>query len=241
MTQRLQPPRSHVVSRACLTGALAFANACSATPVPEPPDLQPDVHLFNTEGAADTIASGYGAELHGDAGAACPSCSLRITDIDTQQPTVTTTVAADGSFRVMVPGLAEGHWLRIETLAADRGATTLDVVFTAVGVTVPELPNCIRATPQVELTFSGSGAAQTRQIQLTNSCSSVITVTNAHLRLGSRGYQTIAVPTSIDPGAQASITVDGAAASGIAVEDHLVFDATLGGQAFRLVWTLKTP
>jgi hypothetical protein len=182
-----------LLSLALLAGAmLGWSCPLVATPVPEPPDLDPpntDLFLVQTvPSLVDTIV-----ELNGEPGAAEPGATLRIVDLDSTQPPVDTLVGPDGSFAVTV-NTTGGRELRVQLRTADgQRSPPVDLrVPPAMEPVRPEVVTrepCLTVTPALELDFGNVDSGQaTRSITLENNCGAELLLDTLELRVSTPAF-----------------------------------------------------
>ncbi len=219
--QRRATLRLFSIAVCCL---LAACSPQDATPVPEPPALQPSkVSVPPSIAVTDDRVT-----LNGLSGAAPPRATIEVTALDSVEPPVATTVAEDGSFSVRV--FASGEQ-RAVVIVDGRRSQPLDFSLVASQVVATARPDCLRVTPSL---LGGAARGQTLSFYFANGCANSIAVSHARTRLmlASFTYDT-SLALNIAPGARASVDIS-VSANALATDQEVLFvDATVDGEVVR--------
>lgn len=170
--------------RVALASMLLLVVSCVATPMPEPPNLEPpDINLVI---GTDIMAREPRLRLDGAAGAAEPGATIWVVGFGWWSPPSTTVVADDGSFSVVVTGY-EGAAARIQTRTSELRSTPLDVILHEDAN--PESivwESCLGLAPALELDLGEAAVDGSMEgvVEIHNGCSSDIEITIPPLYLG---------------------------------------------------------
>jgi hypothetical protein len=165
-----------------ILAALVLGAGCIFTPVPEPPNLEPpdvDRIVVNTSRQVGTY------EIAGGDGAATPSTILWTINLDTEDPPVTTEVADDGSFSLLVAA-DPGDELRLQSRRDEVRSEPVDAVVTDTGALRRSVvQGCIALEPTFEVDLGTAATDETIHgaVELTNNCAEEIEVVAARLRV----------------------------------------------------------
>jgi hypothetical protein len=225
---RLSMNRSLARRTSLLLSAVSIAvlAACGAprgaTPMPEPPALDPS-HLDSVSPLVNPEST---VTIAGEAQAATPHATVRVTDLDRQDAPVATTAADNGSFTLVIPA-AQTDELRLELLLQTQRSVPYD--FIASAVRTPSARHaCVELSPGLSVDVSAN-----QSLVITNHCASSLEVANPRLRLGLPQFALPSnLPVTLSTEQSTTIAL-GYTPVGDAAEDILFLDLTLSGQTFR--------
>lgn len=180
---------------------------CFATPLPDPPDLDPpDVERMHASPVTTLVTSVFAIE--GDAGSVAPGVLVHVVPLDTARAPVLTAAAEDGSFRVELPA-DPGDRLRITFRTEAARSAPLDVIVpTMEGPFEPVTRNpCVRVDPELDLGEVEAGSTGAFDLVLDNTCGAAIRI-ETRMRAPSTVIS-IGAPSSqeLAPGESAVLTV----------------------------------
>src|SRR6187402_1658063 len=183
-------PRSSLIRALCSAIAAWLAVACGpqgATPVPQPPlDAFPIDSIGTPKADPENRAViGFkGRPLGSAKGTPLPGARVRITNLDSTEPTGEDVADAAGAFTINLP-VSLGDELRFEWRLDDRRSIPADAVLTSGPTELALVPSprfaCLGIQPAY---FVGFGSAQRATLTLHNHCTTVVTVTGERTRLG---------------------------------------------------------
>jgi hypothetical protein len=229
----------HLGLAAALAGALACG--CTATPLPEPPAETLNIDRIHAPeySPATTII-----EIVGDPGAGPPGHTLRVTNLDNDNPPVDVVIAGDGSFAVSLSGDLVDE-LRFQTRSGRDRAQPIDMIWGSRTVMPAARIECVQPEPLQQQDFelvTVGGSAASRTIVVRNDCPDSVEVTAAGLRsvdsAFALGNPEILLPLSIDPAAEATWTIDFAPAEMGDAEEIFFLQLSTGGEQERYPITL---
>lgn len=208
-----------------LLGALLFFScgltACVATPIPDPPSLDPpDLdRIYEAGTSAGEI------DIDGMAGAVDPGAVVVAVNLDAMDPPVRVEADIDGGFSMIVPGFPT-HLVRMHAELDDARSPPVDFVATGGGTPVPfdpPLADCL--TIPVELAFGrvAIGATDTVSIPIANDCAADVEIDAIALRVPTAGLNVVtAAPLTVAASTEAVIEVEVAPASAGPLEEVLL-------------------
>jgi len=225
-----KPNRSRYRSLLLALGVLLLAceGPRGASPLPEPPAIDGSrIGVGNSLAPASVPAD---VELVGDTASASPGATLRVTNLDTTDDPVTTTVAENGRFSVLV-SVSPGDELRFE---AFRGEFRSDPVELVVESTLSPAPrhDCVALTPGYLVEFDAGSA---ESLTIANQCDAPLVVQNPRARLGLPDFEltTPELPVTIDPRRTASLRFSFDPQQPAPLEDVFFVDLDLNGEVLR--------
>ncbi len=183
---------------------VAWAAACTATPVPEPPGpQQPD---FRGIGGPEIFPQTDQIEVRGDDGTVGPNQLVRVTNLDTTDPPVDVVADANGGFTVGVPG-EQGDELRLQTIVDGERSEPLDVLFDGLP-SRGQREDCVTLTPPTFRDLADAGPSTT--IALRNDCGQDVTVDSVVIRRSAAQLQLNGDPTTgvLTDGGERAIDLD---------------------------------
>lgn len=214
--------------QAAVVASIAIGAGCIATPVPEPPNLEPpEIESFQVE-----VSRQVGTILiAGAPGAVEPETVVWGVDLDTADPPATTTAVADGSFALTLTA-AEGDELRLQYRCEAVRSDPVDALVTGAGglersVVAADLA-CVELAPALELDLGAAelGGEAAGSIEVRNDCGEAIRVSAARLRVETGPFELVtAPPLDVAAGGVADVEVRfGPTAAGLA-EEVLLLEA----------------
>jgi hypothetical protein len=234
-------PRAHSRSWLLALVSLLGAGACSgprgATPLPEPPALDPA-----RIGIPELVTVAFPSiPLSGSKGAAPANAVVRVTNLDSMGDPVATSADGNGAFTIVVGGVP-GNELRLQALLDGERSPPVDLVYSGgspATLTASPRHACVALTPGFELSFDAAG---TQSLELASSCAGSLTVSNPRLRRGSAAF-TLSTPLPLDvaPSSEAMLNVESSATPGSGEEDALFLDLDVAGDVLRYPVTLVAP
>lgn len=184
--------------------------SCVATPMPEPPYLDPlELELVKSEIDPDGLF--VTVLFRGQPGAAPARATLWVVNYDSQAPAAETAINADGSFELELSDNFGDLW-RLQLRDGTRRSTPQDVrLEDDLSPTPLELDPCLELDPQYEIAFGETivGEPATLELRVNNRCSESIWVDSADVRLDSTPFERVGFSSaqSILPEGELSIGV----------------------------------
>jgi len=204
----------------------------SATPMPEPPELDGRKILPDRDGIG-VLSEPRPLPLRGAPGAASPGSLVRVQNLDATGPAITTQAAGDGSFALTVL-VTSGDELRLSAVRDGARSAPVDVVFRRVddADTLEPSPRhaCVRLEPGFELPFDAPGE---RTFQIHNDCSEALELAAPRFRLDVGFELTSALPLGIEAGGEGSLALRLPSLPTASLEDVLFVDVALGDVVLR--------
>lgn len=189
------PQRAHAAGAVFRVLPILFA-CCTVTPVPDPPNLDPDLVTVNVEGSVPYVV--------GDVGSADPLAEAWGVDLEGGSAAVTAAIGADGSFRLGPLGRPGGE-IRLQVRTASARSEPIDASV-APGILAPvtrPLDDCLTIAPPRE-----AALAATTVIAIANGCSGELVVDAIRLRAPVPAITIeTAAPLRVAAGASAEIRV----------------------------------
>lgn len=211
------------------TALLVSVAACTATPIPDPPTLDPPpldgiIHVDETIGTGEPMLG-----LTVPPGTLEPGSTLFVANLETAEPPLFLPVEADGSVTTTIFTLNLGDVLRTQVRQDDLRSTPVDgrVVEADAPLMSPDttVADCLVATPTLELDF-GAAAATAQEISFDNGCGGAVQLTPA-LRQEVAAFTVPGAPLDIADGGFATLSVGFAGGDGMTlVEDILLVEVT---------------
>jgi hypothetical protein len=228
-TRFLRTTRHGILLAVGLAWGLCACGPGAATPMPEPPSI--DVNKVGGGEEVSNLASPTPIRLTGQAGAAPPNATVRVTNLDETSDPVATSSDAEGRFAIDIVA-SPGDELRFEARTSDWEAEPSDarVKDDLSGVTAVERPGCLALAEGYTLDVIASEPAA---VELTNHCAESVTIQNARMRDGQRGLSVVAGDLVLLPEETGELDVQVATASTVRVDDILFFDAVIAGEVVR--------
>ena len=171
---------------------------------------------------ADGHTRGEELSLMGEPEAASPSgATVRVYNLDSEDPPVETTVQGDGSFQLTLPAEPDDE-IRLQVVTEQSRSAPIDAYFgTLVGlpevdVTSEALESCLAVDPAYELEVVDSAT-----ISVTNNCSYEVVLDEPQPRVVISGLELGAEqtwPLTLAPGSSVSVTVSVSADSSLLEE-----------------------
>jgi len=212
------------IARGLAAAALLLAGACTGSPVPEPPNVDPP-DLGRVEGMPGSSGSSF---VVGAPGAAAPDTTLWAVNLDGTLAPSTGMVAADGSFSVPL-FFADGDEVRLQVRDAEGDRSVpVDAVAPAMTAAPRSLADCLRLEPPLELDFGAVdvGGEATDVIRVTNDCGAEATVA-LRLRVGGGAFALVTGgPLAVTDGEAADVTVSHGPSSAGPSEEILFIEAS---------------
>jgi hypothetical protein len=217
--------------------ALGCSGPRDATPLPEPPALNPDkigisVGLIP---ASDTIW------ISAEASAAPANAIVRVTNLESNGPAVATTATSSGAFQIQVPG-GVGDELRFQVLVGEQRSAPVDLIYengTPNAFTKSPRYACVSLSPGFELLFPSAGS---QDLTLRSACSGTLVVSNPRQRRPTAAFSlSTTLPLDVSAGGTGSLSVAFSGAVGAELEDTLFVDLTSDGTTLRYPITLAAP
>jgi hypothetical protein len=217
-----------------LFAATACGSEWTATPLPEPPALdgsrirRPDI----TTAFVGTVW------IAGDAKSASAGATLRVTNLDSTDDPVTTTVASDGSFTIEV--VAEtGDEVRIDAVTRHGRSEPVDLIVDD-ELTPSPRHDCVRLVPKFSVEFLEGSRAE--ELTVHNLCDLEIALADPRARLGLEEFTLESeLPLTIPAGESAALEYGFAAGSPGESEDVFFIDIEVDGELIRYPLTLYAP
>jgi len=209
--------------------------------MPEPPSLDPG--LIGVAPVGITVLSEPRLlPIEGQPGAATPGAVVRVMDIDTRDPAVSTTAGSDGSFTLSVP-VRNGDELRLQAQTDSARSAPVDLIYRAVELvdTLEPSPRheCVTLDPGFELDFSG---AVRRSLRVQNTCSGPIVLSAPRFRLDGADFELESVlPLTLPAGSEDLLDLTLLRPPPPAREDVLLVDIALADQVLRYPVGLYAP
>jgi hypothetical protein len=214
---------------------------CGATPMPEPPSL--DGGLIGLAPVGIMILSEpRQLPIGGQPGAATPGAIVRAIDLDTLDPSVSTTAASDGSFTLTV-AVRSGDELRLQAQTESGRSAAVDLIYRSVEFvdTLTQSPRheCVTLEPGFELDFADSVS---RSLRVRNSCSSPIVLAGPRFRLGTADFELdSSLPITLEAGGEGLLDLRLLSPTPPLREDVLFVDIALADQVLRYPIGLYAP
>jgi hypothetical protein len=171
---------------------LALLASCGINPVPEPPSSNPieppKADLVTL--TPDPFMADTDIDITGAPGSAEPGAELWAVNIDGSAPAVTTQVQPDGSFALVVQGLANDE-LRLQVRQGSRRSEPVDVIVPSqpgpAVISARALADCILLDPPRELALPAPATSEPPEasIRIENTCALDIAITGLRLRVAS--------------------------------------------------------
>jgi hypothetical protein len=208
--------------------SLACEGPRGASPLPEPPAIDGSRIGYGPALAPASLPADV--ELIGDLASASPGSTLRVTNLDTTDEPVTTTVTDDGRFSIMV-SVSPGDELRFEAFRGEFRSEPVDRIANSQELAPAPRHDCIALTPGYVVEFDGSTA---ESLFIDNQCDAPAVVQAPRFRLGLPDFApTTALPVTIEPGRSASLRFSYTPQSAEAPEDIFFVDIDVNGDALR--------
>jgi hypothetical protein len=223
-----------LVSALC---ALGCSGPRDATPLPEPPALNPD-RIGITVGLIPATTTIW---ITAAPNAAPANALVRVTNLESTGPTISTTAMANGSFEIRVPGEV-GDELRFQALVGAERSPPIDLIYVneaPTGFRMSARHSCVSLSPGFELLFASAGS---QELTLRSTCAGTLSVANPRQRrpLAAFSLET-ALPLDVSAGGTGSLSVAFSGATAAEVEDTLFVDVTNDGVTLRYPITLAAP
>ena len=238
MHQREQKHRISLSKFFALATGLLAATACgskwTATPLPEPPAV--DGSRIHRPDLATAFAGSISVE--GDSRSASAGATLRVTNLDSTDDPVTTTVASDGSFVLEVLA-EEGDEIRIDAVTREGRSEPVDLLVDDELMPSPR-HDCVRLVPEFSVEFRDG--SRTEELMVHNLCDLEVALANPRTRLGLAAFTLESdLPLTIPAGESAALEFGFAEASPGAREDVFFIDIEVDDELFRYPVTLYAP
>lgn len=227
---------ARLVVTPAVVALLVSASACTVTPVPEPPNLEPPDLAQITFGTSSSTGL---VTLMGNPGALGPGERLWVVNLDGAGPPIETDAAADGSFSVGVSA-SFGHELRLQAREGDRRSDPLDVAAPAAVQIVRPLADCLTINPPFEVAFGASptGTPVDATLHLDNACGATVEIASMRLRVERTDFVIAdALPLSVSDGGSADVALRFVPESAGLSEEILFLDL-IAPESSRLPFTL---
>jgi hypothetical protein len=217
-----------------LVVAAACSSANEATPIPEPPSLNPDkIGIPTGPSVVDTSIT-----IQGQPGATAPRATIRVTNLDSAVEPVEVRADRSGGFEVRLE-VPDGHEVRIQALSGDRRSEPVDFVHSDRELAASVRHACFRITSGLDLVFDQAPSAE---ILLENTCAADATVDAAGTRLALSDFALeTALPIVVPAGGSAVVRIEHAPASRDEREDVLFLNVGVDGELRRYPVTLFAP
>jgi hypothetical protein len=219
-----------------VTAGLAACGPGAATPMPEPPSIDVS-RVASAEDAVAQLGGPMPIQLIGDVGAATPSSTVRVLNLDDLREAVATTADAEGRFALAVIANA-GDELRFEASTKDGFSAPVDarVMDDLSGIAISRRPDCLALESGYALELT---PGKTGSVRLMNECDGEVSVDDVRLRRGDAGFSIAsATPFALSPGASTSVDVQLTPGS-TPTQDVLFLELTVEGQAARYSVSLR--
>jgi hypothetical protein len=203
--------------------SLPFAGGCVATPLPDPPSLDPpDLEMLYVT----PTSVGPSVEITGMAGTLPADAALVGVNLDRTDAPVRVDADPDGGFSMTLLG-APGHVVRIHAERDDARSPPVD--FVAAGGTpaafVPPLADCLDIPVALALGRVSAGSMRTVSIPIANDCGADVRVDGIALRVPASGLSVrTTAPLTVPASGEAVVEVDVAPAAAGRVEEVLLVD-----------------
>ena len=186
-----------------------FVVGCIATPIPEPPNIDPPNPDAMT-GQVLSSVEGKDILFTGHAGAATADTDLWAVNLNRSDPPELVEVWEDGSFEVTLPGDA-GDELRLQLRRDEARSAPIDVIARDLETPVPVTRDeCLVLDPSLELGFGAvyiDGNAP-GSITVRNNCTEEVVVTDLGMRIDTGDFIIdSSPPISIDSGSSGTVEV----------------------------------
>ncbi len=166
--------------------------------------------------------------VNGAVGAVDPAeGAVVLTNLDRDVPPVAEPVRADGSFTVTVGG-AFSDELRVQVRTGDSRSEPLDIVSVDGSFYMEAerpLAGCFTADPASELDFGVVRGSERRVVELRNDCPDRVEF-EARFRMGSTAFTLEGMPSGLDSGERAEVTVVANAPTGAIDEETLLIEVS---------------
>ncbi|MCC7535152.1 MAG: hypothetical protein IT379_02995 [Deltaproteobacteria bacterium] len=179
--------------------------ACSVTPVPEPPNLDPP----DLSKVAFGTSSSGALDLFGSAGALPTGARLWIVNLDRVDPPLEIAAGEDGSFTVNVPAMF-GDELRLQAREGDRRSEPVDIEAPSAARVVRPLADCLAVSPQHEVDFGQAAIGEPVEatLRIANACGATVEIASISLRAPQPAFVIgTATPASVVEGASLDIAL----------------------------------
>ena len=209
--------------------SLACEGPRGASPLPEPPAIDGSRIGFGNSIAPAAVPADI--ELVGDGASASPGSTLRVTNLDTTDEPVTTTVTDEGRFSILV-SVSPGDELRFEAFRGELRSDPVDLIIDSSGLTPGPRHGCIAFTPGYAVEFDGSTA---ESLFIDNQCGAPAVVQDPRFRLALPDFalSTPALPVTVAPGRSASLRFGFEPQAAGIREDVFFADIDVDGEVLR--------
>jgi hypothetical protein len=209
--------------------------------MPEPPSLDGGLIGLAPVGIV-VLSEPRLLPIAGQPGAATPGASVRVIDLDTRDPGVSTTAASDGSFALTVP-VRSGDELRLQAQTDSARSEPVDLIYRSVEPvdTLEPSPrhDCVTLDPGFEVAFAGSAS---RSLRVQNACSGPIVLAAPRFRLDGADFELESVlPLTLPAGSEGRLDLTRLSPTPPAREDVLFVDVSLADQVLRYPIGLFAP
>jgi len=221
-----------------LVAVTACWSGCTATPLPEPPAFAPDLTRIapgETREVGPQVERASYVDFVGEAGAADPSSTVRVTNLDTDDESVAAQVQEDGSFAIAVM-VKIGNELRFESVRGGvRSAPSDGVVGSEFLLQSSPRFECVRLLTGNSLDFgeTAPGSESARSWTARNECATEITAANPTWRLDRLGFSVEFTSAVVPAGGEFTIPIKFSPAASGNAEDVLFVDLELGDERIR--------
>jgi hypothetical protein len=218
-----------------LSAALCVAScgeARIATPMPEPPALLDASKLGLGLEPISILSDPRPVSIVGQAGAVPPGARVRVLDLDSDRPAVSSLAADDGSFELSL-AVSDGDELRLHGFEAEVRSRPLDLIFSPpAGLEASPRHECLELAPGFELGFGAGVGAQI--ITFRNGCTAPALLDTPRFRLGTSDVELLTpLPLELAPGEARALELVVPANAPLLGEDVLFIDVDVSGRRLR--------
>jgi hypothetical protein len=208
--------------------SIACEGPRGASPLPEPPAI--DGSRIGVGNSIVPASVPVDIEIVGERASASPGATLRVTNLDTTDDPVTTTVSDDGRFSVVV-SVSPGDELRFEAFRGEYRSDPVDLVSDDALSPAPR-HDCITLTPGYLVEFDGSTA---ESLFIDNQCDSPAVVQDPRFRLDLPDFAltTAGLPITVEPGRSTSLRFSFDPQAAGVREDVFFTDIEVNGEVLR--------
>lgn len=190
-----------------------------ATPIPEPPSLDPTLVSVGLGVLIDSQVT-----LEGQPGATSGDATIRAINLDSRAEPAEADVDTDGSFTLTLD-LPLGAEVRVQPARGDARGASHDWLRAEEGLVPPPRHACVRLT--TDLLFAADGR---EHVRVENDCASAATILPVGVRLGLPDF-TLPTddPLTVAPGARGALAIEFARQDPAGREDVLFFQVSVEG------------
>jgi hypothetical protein len=203
-----------------------------ATPMPEPPAALDASKVGLGVGPISILSDPRPVSIVGEAGAAPAGARVRVLDLDSDLPDVSSLARDDGSFELLLTA-SDGDELRLHVFAGAVRSRPLDLILgPPAGLQPSPRHDCLVLTPGLELGLSSGVVAQSFTFQ--NDCTASAILDTPRFRLDTSDVALLTpVPLELAPGETGVLEIGVPAGAPLLGEDVLFIDVDVAGRRLR--------